>query len=66
MAAILAAPVARYRISQKTGINEGQLPRFVRSHVGLSLETVDVFLSSTKVTSRIVGWSRRRSCPKDN
>ena len=43
-AAILAAPVTRYRISQDTGVNEGQLSRFVHRHVGLSLETVDVLV----------------------
>jgi len=40
-AAILAAPVSRYRIAQETGVTEAALSRFVRGERGLDLSSVD-------------------------
>lgn len=40
-AAILAAPVSRYRMAQETGVTEATLSRFVRGERGLDLSSVD-------------------------
>jgi transcriptional regulator with XRE-family HTH domain len=40
-AAILAAPVSRYRIAQETGVTEAALSRFVRGQRLLDLSSVD-------------------------
>jgi transcriptional regulator with XRE-family HTH domain len=40
-AAILAAPVSRYRIAQEAGVDEAALSRFVRGQRGLDLSSVD-------------------------
>ncbi|HVS72238.1 MAG TPA: helix-turn-helix transcriptional regulator [Phycisphaerae bacterium] len=40
-AAIIAAPVSRYRIAQETGVSEAALSRFVRGERGLDLTSVD-------------------------
>jgi len=34
--------VSRYRISKRTGISEGQLSKFMKGRVGLSLHAVDL------------------------
>jgi len=41
-AAILAAPVTRYRISADTGVHASVLSKFVNGKTGLDLSTVDV------------------------
>ena len=41
-AAILAAPVSRYRIAKDTGIFASVLSRFVNKKKGLDLSTADV------------------------
>jgi plasmid maintenance system antidote protein VapI len=40
--AVRKADVSRYRISQETGITEGQLCRFVHGESGLTLDTIDI------------------------
>jgi len=40
--AVRNADVSRYRISQDTGITEGQLCRFVHGQSRLSLDTIDL------------------------
>ena len=40
-AAIVTAPVTRYRIAQDTGVSESVLSRFVRGERGLDLISVD-------------------------
>jgi transcriptional regulator with XRE-family HTH domain len=40
-AALLAAPVSRYRIWRETGIEQATLSRFARGRSGLDLPTVD-------------------------
>lgn len=40
-AAILNAPISRYRIAQETGLTEAGLSRFVNGVTGLSLDSID-------------------------
>jgi len=40
--AVRNAEVSRYRISQETGIAQGQLSRFVHGQSRLSLDTIDL------------------------
>jgi transcriptional regulator with XRE-family HTH domain len=40
-AAILAAPVTRYRIARETGVSESILSRFISGERGLDLTSVD-------------------------
>ena len=41
-AAILAAPLTRYRIAQETGISEAALSRFVNRSRGLDGSSIDI------------------------
>ena len=42
--AIADADITRYRISQDTGVDQGQLSRFVNGHEGISLPTAELVL----------------------
>ncbi len=42
--AVSNADVSRYRISRDTGVDQGQLSRFVNGHDGVSFETAERLL----------------------
>jgi transcriptional regulator with XRE-family HTH domain len=54
-AAILAAPMSRYRIAQETGVTEAALSRFVNGKRLLDLSSVDKLAAYLKLESRKVG-----------
>ncbi len=56
-AAILAAPVSRYRIAKDTGINQSMLSRFVRGERGLDGSSIDTLAEYLRL--ELVGKARK-------
>ena len=48
--AIREAPITRYRLSQRTGVDQAVLSRFIKGKVGISLDSLDLIAAE-------LGWA---------
>ena len=58
-AAIAAAPVSRYRLAKRTGLDQGLLSRFMHGHCGLSLESIDLLAEALGLELRAIASGQK-------